>query len=155
MTWLSKEIDFEHYTKIGVIKAHYPLHKITASRDVQKSVAKFSDKIINSIRFGNSSWVKYLEPVHMIKKYYGERFGFYYLYLLNYQAMLFFPAVAGLLLFAWQMYNYSLSGNMQESVDSAWNGVFGLFLAVWGSIFIEAWRKKEDELIFEWDLRSV
>jgi hypothetical protein len=69
--------------------------------------------------------------------------------------MLFFPAVAGFLLFAWQMYNYSLSGNMQESVDSAWNGVFGLFLAVWGSIFIEAWRKKEDELIFEWDLRSV
>ena len=84
MTYLEKEINFEHYSKTGVIKEHYPLHRTNASKELRKSVDKYSNKLIYNLRTNNDNWSKYLEPVHMIKKYYGERFGFYYIYLLNY-----------------------------------------------------------------------
>lgn len=84
MLYLEKEINFEHYTKTGVIKEHYPLHRTTASEMVRGSVNKYYSKLVSNLRTNNANWSKYLEPVHMIKKYYGERFGFYYLYLINY-----------------------------------------------------------------------
>ena len=33
--------------------------------------------------------------------------------------------------------------------------MYGLFLAIWGSVFIEFWKSKQDKLIFEWDLKSL
>ena len=155
MLYLEKEINFEHYTKTGVISEHYPLHRTTASDMVRKSVNKYYPKLVSQLRTQNDNWSKYLEPVHMLKKYYGERFGFYYLYLINYQAMLLYPALVGVLLFAQQILSYIKSGNMNEAIDSPWNGLYGLFLCIWASVFVELWKEKEDKLIFEWDLKML
>jgi len=35
---------------------------------------------------------------------------------------------------------------MQDSLDSSWNGAFGLFLTFWASYFVENWKKKELKL---------
>ena len=44
---------------------------------------------------------------------------------------------------------------MLQAIDSPWNGLYGLFLCIWASIFVELWKKKEDKLIFEWDLKML
>ena len=54
------------------------------------------------------------------------------------------------------MYNLSLPGHdLDKGIDSAWNGVFAVFLAVWSTVFVESWKKKQNRLIYEWDMDSL
>lgn len=69
--------------------------------------------------------------------------------------MLFWPALLGGILFAYQMVRYAISGDMLESIDTEYNGLYGLFLAIWSSIFVEGWRRKQNRMIFEWDMKSL
>ena len=82
--YLESEIDFDNFEKTGIILEHYPLHRTSASEGMRESVSKYSGKLMKNLRTGNSNWLKYLEPIHLIKKYYGERFGFQFLYFINY-----------------------------------------------------------------------
>ena len=50
-----------------------------------------------------------MEPIHLVKKYYGERFAFYFAYFVHYKSLLLVPSVLapsvlGVLLYALQMY---------------------------------------------------
>ena len=48
------------------------------------------------------------------------------------------------------------SRNFKNTVlDSELNGIFGIGLAIWSSMFVESWRKRENFLIFEWDLGII
>ena len=47
-------------------------------RHFTKNSDKYWKKLTGSVICGN--WYKYCEPIHLVKKYYGERFAFYFLY---------------------------------------------------------------------------
>ena len=97
----------------------------------------------------------YIQPIHLLKKYYGEKFAFYFVYFMHYQGQLILPSILGILLFSYQMYWYATVKNMQLALDTSMNGVYGVFLAIWASVFVESWKDKQKRLIFEWDLNSV
>ena len=40
-------------------------------------------------------------------------------------------------------------------LDSELNGVFCLLMAIWATIFVETWKKRERALLFDWDLEVV
>ena len=40
-------------------------------------------------------------------------------------------------------------------VDSEFNCLYGIFLAIWYTVLIETWKKKEAHLMFEWDLNIL
>ena len=69
--------------------------------------------------------------------------------------MLFWPALLGLILFVYQMYRYVNTGNILESIDTPYNGLFGLFLSIWATIFVDGWRSKQDRMNFEWDMKAL
>ena len=96
--YLEGEIDFDHYVSIGVIDAHYPLHRLSAHQEVKGSIDKYFNRLYRKLVVGN--WYKYAEPIHLIKKYYGERFAFQFMFFIHYQAFLALPAFVGALLFA-------------------------------------------------------
>jgi hypothetical protein len=48
---------------------------------------------------GEQEFVKYFQPVNMVKNYFGEKFAFEYAFLIHYEAWLIVPSVLGLLLF--------------------------------------------------------
>jgi len=50
---------------------------------------------------GGMKWHKNLEPVHLIKRYYGEKLAFVIMFLLHYQALLVIPSLIGCCLFAY------------------------------------------------------
>ena len=52
------------------------------------------------------------------------------------------------------MYNFYEYKNVKWSVDTAWNGAYGIFLTLWASLFVESWKKKQARMIFEWDLEN-
>jgi hypothetical protein len=149
--YLEQEIDFEHYKSVGIIHDAYPLHRLEAHKSVKKSVDKYWKKLAKNLVCGN--WYKYCEPVHLMKKYYGERFSFYFLYFATYQAFLRIPAFLGFILFVYHMVRYA-SGEytLHKSIDSPWNGVFGIFLCFWSHSFVQSWKSKEAKLIHEWDM---
>lgn len=51
------------------------------------------------------------------------------------------------------MYRYGTGEyTLHQSIDTPWNGVFGLFLCFWSHAFVSSWRSKEEKLIHEWDM---
>ena len=78
------------------------------------------------------------------------------MFFIHYQAYLIIPSILGFGLFIWQMYNLSQPGHdLDKSIDSAYNGLFGIVLAIWSSIFIESWKHKQSRLLHEWDMSSM
>lgn len=45
----------------------------------------------------------YMQPLHFIARYYGEKMGFYFAWLLFYTSWLVIPSIPGLALFIYQM----------------------------------------------------
>ena len=72
--YLSKEIDFDYYKSSGIIDSHFMLHKKESIRHMQESMKKYERKLIFS--FWSPAWVKYIQPLNMIKNYYGEKYAF-------------------------------------------------------------------------------
>ena len=77
-----------------------------------------------------------------MKNYYGEKFAFYQAFLMHYQAWLVYPTAVGLAVTGYQIWRYIKFGDMDKALDSEANGFFGLFVAIWASLFIESWRRK-------------
>lgn len=152
MKFLESEIDFDYYMKQGIISEHYPLHRMKAHKEVQNSVNKYLWKLNIVSIFGN--WQKYLQPIHFIKKYYGEEFAFYFFFFLNYTRSLFIPAIGGIALTLFNYYRYLDTGNKLEAIDTQYNAVYGILLAIWSSFFVERWRVKEKTMIHLWDLEN-
>lgn len=144
------------------------------------SVCKYICKLFCSILccgMCNAHWKKYSEPLHMIKKYYGEKMAFYVAFLLNYTAHLFVPAFLGIDLFVYQMYllytkddgkptttTTTATGatsttakkvNLNEIIDNPYNALYGIIVSIWASILIERWKEMEQELIHEWDMDTL
>ena len=40
---------------------------------------------------------------------------------------------------------YRLHYDLKEALDSPLNGVFGIFLIIWGVLYLESWKNKETE----------
>lgn len=94
---LGKEIDFANLTDNGVIVDHFPLHKRKLIDKMQYSFKKSYQKLKWAFLIGG--WEKYMEPVNMIRNYYGESYAFEYAFLIHYQGWLQIPTLLGLILF--------------------------------------------------------
>jgi hypothetical protein len=87
-----------------IIEEHYPLHEKPEIRQaVQQSWFKYRWRMI--FGFYTNNWNEHMQPVHFIADYYGEKYGFYFAWLVHYTSMLILPAVVGLVFFILQMIN--------------------------------------------------
>ena len=82
------------------------------------------------------------QPLSSVSAYYGEGVAFYFAFLGFYTAWLCVPTVFGLGLF--------LSQLSHTSLDSPLVPFFCLLMALWASVFIEQWRRREAVLANGW-----
>jgi hypothetical protein len=54
-------------------------------------------------------------------------------------------------LFGFQMTNYAMTKSMQTSLDTKYNGLYGIMLTLWAQVFIENWKRKEKKINQIWD----
>lgn len=155
MHLLEQNIDFKLMSDTNVIIEHYPLHNFQRLEFIRMSLDKHFWKLVGSLQncFSNQ-WQSHIQPIHLIKRYNGEAFAFYYMYLLHYNTMLLVPAVAGLILFIYQISWYVHLNEMEKALDSVWNGAYGILISVWATIFVESWKNKQHTLIHKWSLDS-
>uniref|UniRef100_UPI00398EAC39 anoctamin-7-like n=1 Tax=Pristiophorus japonicus TaxID=55135 RepID=UPI00398EAC39 len=43
---------------------------------------------------------------------------------------------------------------IKSSFDNAATPLFGLFICLWGTIFLETWKRRNTELVYEWDVEN-
>lgn len=98
-----EDIDIEYYTKIGVIKEHFPVHD-SFRHEIEKSWNKYRRKLF--FGFITGRYLKYMQPLNFIANYYGEKMGFYFAWLVFYTSWLMIPALPGIGFFIYQMVLY-------------------------------------------------
>jgi hypothetical protein len=86
----------------------------------------------------------------MVKNYFGEKFAFEYAFLIHYEAWLIVPSILGIMLFFYQLDRFRISGEFKESLDSPLNGLYGVFIAIWATAFVESWTRKQKTIQYIW-----
>lgn len=93
-----------------------------------------------------------MQPLQLIANYYGEKMAFFYAYLLFYTSWLLIPAIPGLILFIYQcvLVAHQIRHGQPVNTDTPYNCLYSLFMAVWSTIFVELWKRREHEISHIW-----
>lgn len=125
------------------------MHKCNSMNWIQKSLENYKFKMLRGFVLGG--FQKYMQPINIIKLYYGEKYAFEYAFLIHYQSWLVIPSFLGLILYFYQIDRFRrLDIEMKEAYDSPLNGIFGLFVAIWATLFVESWKRKQKTIAYIW-----
>ena len=148
--FLGKEIDFDYFTNSGIIEQHFLLHKRNTVKEIMSSFNHYKWRLIKGMITG--SFLKYFEPINMIKNYYGEKYAFEYAFLIHYTAWLLMPGIAGVLVVIRMVNMYFRMGkSFKDAIDTDMNGLFGILLSIWATCFLESWRRKQKIIQYMWN----
>ena len=140
---LKKKIDFEYFTQAGIIQAHFHLHKRVNLEQIQASYDEFGSKLERSICLFDDSFLKYAQPLNLIKGYLGEKWAFEYAFLVHYNSFLFIASIVGGLCFVAQLV---LSGTHEWhqglDLDTQANPFYSFAICIWAIVFVESWKRK-------------
>ncbi|RHY47866.1 hypothetical protein DYB34_000033 [Aphanomyces astaci] len=82
------------------------------------------------------------QPLDDVATYFGEKVAFYFAWVEMYTKWLVAPVVVGIFLFVQQVQSASL--------DQPLAPVYALFMAIWASLFLVAWRRRANSLAYRW-----
>jgi len=91
-------------------------------------------------------WPLFAQPLDDVRNYFGEKVAFYFAFLETYCRWLIVPSILGFALFFWQV------GEGRVDVDVL--PFFGIGMALWGTIFLEFWKRREAELRCDWGMTN-
>jgi len=152
-----KEFSIETLLKAGVIIDHFMLHT-SRKYAIVESWNKHKFKLVISM-YGNN-WKQHSEPINLIANYYGEKQAMYFAFLIHHTGWLLLPSFIGTLLFFYQFGIGLKNAEEGESwltaylnnVDIIENYVYFLFIAVWSTLYVESWKRKQNALRYMWGL---
>ena len=105
--------------------------------------------------YGN--FVTHMEPINLIADYYGEKQALYFAFMIHHIAYLTIPAFIGLILQGYQIYrgivNQDEKGFLMSffaNLDTYWNYPYLIVLAIWSTLYIESWKRKQNTIIYIW-----
>ncbi|KAK7097648.1 hypothetical protein V1264_004595 [Littorina saxatilis] len=123
----------------------------------------------------DDTWTKpfKFQPLWKIRNYFGERIAFYFAWSGMLCSTLWIPTLFGMCVFFYGMYKSAtvregtstngtsivdsfkdLFGDFKQSFDNDITPYFGLVICVWGTVFLEIWKRKKAELAYEWDVEQ-
>ena len=104
--------------------------------------------------------------------YHGEKFGFYFAWLVHYTSALIIPAAVGLAFFILQIYYgvqaYQVNKLLPEDhpewrttsellfhqMDEKYSQIFAIVIIVWSTLVTESWKRKQNTLADKWLMRD-
>jgi hypothetical protein len=139
--------------KVAVIIEHFPMHD-NFKEEIKQSWARYRLPLIWGFITGN--YISSMQPLNFIANYYGEKMGFYFAFLTFYTSWLIIPAIPGVALFIYQMWNlqkqFSKGVAIADlSVDTPYNCLYSLIMALWSTIVIEVWKRRQNEIAHLWN----
>jgi hypothetical protein len=76
--------------------------------------------------------------------YYGPVVGWYFAFLVHLIGWLIIPTVIGLA--------FGISFVVLNDYQSKFIPLYAVVMAIWSAIFLESWKRREQELSFSWDM---
>ena len=116
--------------KSGCIEGFFPIHDIV---ELSKVECKW---------FVFWQWPS-RTPIAEVHDYFGEKIGFLTAFVAHYTQWLIWPAFLGF--FAW--INVAAKDNNPDVVMAP---IFAFAMAIWATLFLESWKRKETRLSMEW-----
>jgi len=96
------------------------------------------------------SWYPlFQQPLGEIRDYFGEKVAFYFAWLQFYCQWLIFLAIGGVLLWFWQ-----IATPPHPKIDVDILPFCGIVVAVWATLFLEFWKRRESTLRAEWGMTN-
>ncbi|OQR84255.1 hypothetical protein ACHHYP_13660 [Achlya hypogyna] len=97
----------------------------------------------------NAKWIVWTsapskQPFSQIKDYYGEKIGLYFVWLGHYTSWLFWPSIVGAMMLA--------DIFIERTVDARFLAGFGVFMALWGTFYLESWKRRNAVVRLEWGM---
>jgi hypothetical protein len=125
------EMDLKYYSKVGIIKQHFPLHS-----DKRHEIVASWDKYKTRLFFGivAGKYLTRMQPINFIAKYYGEKIAFYFAWLYFYTSQLLIPAVFGSIT--------AIIMAVEQDLNNRFVPFYCFFIAIWVTVFSEQWKRR-------------
>lgn len=83
-----------------------------------------------------------MQPLNFIKEYYGEKYGFYFAWLIHYTGQLIIPSILGLIFFIAQVVKREEGMSISQMLNTTENFYYALIILVWSTYLVESWKRK-------------
>ncbi|KAF0687155.1 Aste57867_21126 [Aphanomyces stellatus] len=135
-----------------VVERMFPLHKANLDHlrhvwlcywrppvsdlSAQKLCCPTLRKVARAVRYSLD------QPLDDVAEYFGDKVAFYFAWVELYTRWLVPPTLVGILLFLQQI--------RSQSLDQPLAPFYALFMAVWASLFLVAWKRRASSLAYRW-----
>jgi hypothetical protein len=102
-----------------------------------------------TLHWGNIE--NYTQPLTFIASYYGEKYGFYFAWLVNYTSFLLIPSILGLGFFIAQISTWVSENASKEegepkvpfyaALDHRWNVWYVAIMLIYSTGYVEGWKR--------------
>jgi len=124
---------------------------VLSDKEQQENILNFYRKEKTKIFFSflaYNNYRKYTKTIDTVAEYFGEKFGFYFAWLLHYTSFLIISSVIGASFWFIQISNFLQkepfdTPNYADATDSVWNCLYSMCIALWAVFFVESWKQKE------------
>ena len=102
-----------------------------------------------------SGFLDNMQPLNFIKDYYGEKFGFYFAWLIHYTGWLMPAAIVGTILgIAIIIEAKNEERAWDQYLASPLAIIYGILIMLWITFFHESWKRKQNYIANEWLVRG-
>ena len=102
-----------------------------------------------------SNFLSYMHPLSYIKEYHGEKFGFYFSWLIHYTGWLIPAAIVGSALgIAIIVEAKNDDKPFEQYLASPLSIIYGIFIMIWITFLHESWKRKQNYIGNEWLVRG-
>lgn len=149
---LENELDIAYLKKSGVIIDNFFVH-LPERELIYKSWMEYRWRL--SAGMVLNGFLNNMQPLNFIKDYYGEKFGFYFAWLIHYTGQLIPMALLGTLMGIAILIDGIAEGRAGDHLmASPWIIVYGVVLTIWVTLFHESWKRKQNYIANEWLVRN-
>ncbi|KAL5011371.1 hypothetical protein ScPMuIL_009922 [Solemya velum] len=142
------------------------LHETSAKSKLHDDDAQGDDEVepeLDPRKDLDDTWTRFFkfQPLWKIRNYFGEKIAFYYAWSGMLITSLWLPMVFGFIIFIYGLVNRlvitvllvkGLFSSIKESFDNEITPFFAVVICVWGTVFLEFWKRKTATLAYLWDV---
>lgn len=136
-----KETMLNFLMRLNLLEELVPLHSKSKVIRAQREGSEVGN---SKLKQGAKNLLNFFVDVNSIREYYGDEVAIYFEWMNYFQKWLLIPAVLAVIVFVGDSFFF-------DYTVSPLAGIFSVFMAIWGTLYITNWRRHTYELNTLWD----
>lgn len=102
-----------------------------------------------------SNFLDNMQPLNVIKDYYGEKMAFYFAWLIHYTGWLIPIMIIGVVFgLGMSLKGWSDGDPADQWLNTPLSFVYGIIMMIWVTLFHESWIRKQNQIANKWLVRN-